>query len=71
MFYTKAVAVWNALGDSGRLRLIGDYFRYSASGFGAPRALDITARRVAVSSGGGGKSHQRDPMFIVEATKEE
>jgi hypothetical protein len=52
----------------GRLALIGDYFHFSAAGFGSPRAFDITARRTASRTPGFGYWY-RDPMYIVEATK--
>jgi SAM-dependent methyltransferase len=54
-FPTKAIAVWQALGNSDHAELIGVYFRL-ADGFDKPQAYDI-------SPGGG------DPMFVVVARK--
>ena len=58
MFPTKATAIWKALSDGDRAKLIGAYFRRSG-GWGNPEALDITPRV-------GGYS---DPVYVVSAEK--
>ena len=43
MFPTKATAIWKALSDGDRAKLIGAYFRRSG-GWGEPEARDISPR---------------------------
>ena len=43
MFPTKATAIWKALSDKDRGRLVGAYFRRSG-GWGEPKARDISPR---------------------------
>ncbi|MBT4906141.1 MAG: methyltransferase domain-containing protein [Rhodospirillaceae bacterium] len=56
-FPTKAVAIWQALGDSDHAGLVGVYFR-EAGGFEEPVGLDLS------SSGVSG-----DPLFVVTAKR--
>ena len=56
MFPTKATAVWKALSDSDRAKLIGAYFRRSGR-WEEPEARDITPRVGAYS----------DPVYVVSA----
>lgn len=61
-FPTKAIAMWLQQNDRQHLELINGYLQY-AGGFQEPRqAFDITA---TLPDGG-----YRDPMFIVQATKQ-
>ena len=57
MFPTKATAIWKALSDGDRAKLIGAYFRRSG-GWGEVEARDISPRV-------GGHS---DPVYVVSAT---
>ncbi len=56
MFPTKATAIWKALSDGDRAKLIGAYFRRSG-GWDEPKARDITPRTGAYS----------DPVYVVSA----
>ena len=56
MFPTKATAIWKALSDADRAKLIAAYFR-RAGGWGEPEARDITPRVGAYS----------DPVYVVSA----
>ena len=56
MFPTKATAIWKALSDSDRAKLIGAYFRRSGR-WEEPEARDITPR-----VGG-----YNDPVYVVSA----
>ena len=56
MFPTKATAIWKALSDGDRSKLIGAYFRRSG-GWDEPKARDITPRTGAYS----------DPVYVVSA----
>ena len=56
MFPTKATAIWKALSDSDRAKLIGAYFHRSGR-WGEPEARDITPRVGAYS----------DPVYVVSA----
>ena len=58
MFPTKAVAIWQALDDSGRGDLIKAYFAF-AKGWEHVERLDITPQ----------SRHYTDPLFVVRATK--
>ena len=58
MFPTKAVAIWKALDDARRARLIASYFHQSR-GWGPPQALDI----------GGHQEPYADPVYVVTASK--
>ena len=56
-FPTKAIAIWQALGDSEHAGLVGAYFRH-AGGFDEPVGLDLSP------SGLSG-----DPLFVVTANR--
>ena len=56
MFPTKATAIWKALSDGDRARLVGTYFRRSG-GWGAPEARDISPR----------PGFYCDPDYVVSA----
>lgn len=56
MFSTKATAIWKALSDEDRAKLIGAYFRRSG-GWDEPEARDITPRVGAYN----------DPVYVVSA----
>lgn len=56
-FPTKAVAIWQALGDSDRAGLVGAYFRH-AGGFDEPVGLDLSPSGVS-----------GDPLFVVTANR--
>lgn len=78
MFEAKAIARWKELGTVGRLKLIQDYFYYSESGFGAPHAFDISAKppkslfdTIVKFGQKVASSDSSDPIYIVEATKQE
>ena len=58
MFPTKATAIWKALSDADRAKLIGTYFRRSG-GWMDPEARDITPRLRFYS----------DPVYVVSAEK--
>lgn len=58
-FPSKAIDMWLRVDDMGRLRIIGSYFYY-AGGFNNLVAYDISPNP--------GRS---DPMYIVQATKED
>jgi len=64
MFPTKAVALWQALGDHDRAGLIGSYFRLSSGYEGggewdAPTLTDITPQ----------SDFPTDPLYVVTARK--
>ncbi len=64
MFPTKAVALWQALGDHDRAGLIGSYFRLSSGYHGGgewddPTFTDITPRL----------DFPTDPLYVVAARK--
>ncbi len=64
MFPTKAVALWQALGDHDRAGLIGSYFRLSSGYRGGgewddPTFTDITPRL----------DFPTDPLYVVAARK--
>ncbi len=56
MFPTKATAIWKALSDGDRAKLIGAYFRRSGR-WDEPKARDITPRTGAYN----------DPVYVVSA----
>jgi SAM-dependent methyltransferase len=56
-FPTKAVAIWQALGDSDHAGLVGAYFRHGG-GFDEPVGLDVSPSGVS-----------GDPLFIVTARR--
>ncbi|MBT3401299.1 MAG: methyltransferase domain-containing protein [Rhodospirillaceae bacterium] len=56
-FPTKAVAIWQSLGDSDHAGLVGAYFRHTG-GFDEPVGLDASPSGVS-----------GDPLFIVTATR--
>tara|TARA_R110002110_G_scaffold85816_4_gene223836 strand:- start:176627 stop:177289 length:663 start_codon:yes stop_codon:yes gene_type:complete len=56
-FPTKAVAIWQALGDSDHAGLVGAYFRH-AGGFDEPVGLDVSPSGVS-----------GDPLFVVTAMR--
>ncbi len=56
MFPTKATAIWKALSDKDRGRLVGAYFRRSG-GWGEPEAKDISPRLGIYC----------DPVYVVSA----
>ncbi len=58
MFPTKAVAIWQALSDEGRGRLIDSYF-VQAGGWEQPQAQDISPRL----------DFPTDPVAVVTARK--
>ncbi len=58
-FPTKAVAIWQALGDSEHAGLVGAYFRH-AGGFDEPVGLDLSPSGVS-----------GDPLFVVTARRNE
>ena len=58
MFPTKAVAIWKALDDASRARLIVSYFQYSG-GWGPARTVDIGSRQ----------ERYVDPVYVVTASK--
>ena len=58
MFPTKATAIWKALSDADRARLVAAYFR-SSGGFAEPEAQDISPRR----------GFYCDPMCVVSAAR--
>mmetsp|Transcript_18961 Transcript_18961/g.43377 ORF Transcript_18961/g.43377 Transcript_18961/m.43377 type:complete len:359 (-) Transcript_18961:76-1152(-) len=60
-FPTKAIAMWLQMNDRQHLELINGYFQY-AGGFEPREAFDITAKLP--------DNGYRDPMFIIEAVKE-
>ena len=64
MFHTKAVALWQALGDHDRAGLIGSYFRLSSGYEGggewdAPTFTDIAPQ----------SDSPTDPLYVVAARK--
>ena len=58
MFPTKAVAIWKALDDASRGRLIASYFQYSG-GWKPLETLDITNRQELYA----------DPVHVIRASK--
>lgn len=58
MFPTKAVAIWQALNDNERARLIESYFANSG-GWDDVRALDISPKQAFYT----------DPVFVIAAKK--
>lgn len=56
-FPTKAVAIWQALGDSEHAGLVGAYFRH-AGGFDEPVGRDLSPSGVS-----------GDPLFVVTANR--
>mmetsp|Transcript_10284 Transcript_10284/g.15784 ORF Transcript_10284/g.15784 Transcript_10284/m.15784 type:complete len:334 (+) Transcript_10284:57-1058(+) len=61
-FPTKAIRMWLTMNDRQHLELINAYFQY-AGGFKTRKAFEITATLPDNS--------YRDPMFIIEAIKED
>ncbi len=58
MFFTKAVAMWKGMADTGRGNLVESYF-LSSGGWSRPERLDIS-QRLDVPS---------DPVYVVRARK--
>ncbi len=58
MFPTKAVAIWQSLGDKQRAALITSYFN-NAGGWTEPRALDLSPQTGVPT----------DPLYVVTASR--